>query len=309
MPKLVHRTSLVPELTLDGIDEKQYYTLHNDAGECVYISPSLSEYMYRRTWWWRPWKPGPGGRGNKWQFLPIVLPPHPGGKVPTGRPKPKPFYIDDISWLYWYTSSKTVPASNRRTWKSTEVKRAVSAWEGSNLETFSVQLPKVEDCTRMFYGCKKLRGFYSTNFQQCTDATGMFENCTALKKLPARASTFKRVQYTPKMFMNSGVREVELYIPEMFLGNSMFEDCGELRRVKIVMTKCEDMNRMFAACRKLAEVRFPRNEMDSSVNHLPNVMTANAAFAVCPISDFQVKHMPKLEWANEMFTYTNLYQI
>ena len=308
LPKLVHRTSLVPEITVDGVDERQYYTLHNDAGVCVYVSPSLSEYMYRRMWWWRPWKPGPRRR-NKWQFLPIVLPPHPGGKVPTGRPKPKPEKVTDISWKYYCSNQKSAPASNRRDWKPSEVERAVSAWEQSEIEKFSMQMPNVEDCTRMFYGCKKLRGFYSSNFQKCTDATGMFEGCIKLKDMTLHPGVFRRVQYTPKMFMGSGVRQVELYMPEMFLGNSMFEDCPNLVRARMVITKCEDMNRMFAGCRKLAEVRFPRNEMSSTVNHLPNVMTANAAFAVCPISDFQVTHMPKLEWANEMFTYTNLYQI
>jgi hypothetical protein len=190
LPKLVHRTSLEPHIEGEEVVDKQYYTLHNDAGQCVYVSPSLSEYMYTR-WWRRRWWKG-GGGGSGWYFLPIVLPPHPGGKGKR-RPRPKKTYVEDISWYYYADPNTKVPIIRDRNWKPSTVKRAVSAWEISNIEKFGLQFTKVEDCTRMFFGCRRLKGFYSTNFQQCKNATGMFEDCDALKKFSSRPAVFKRV--------------------------------------------------------------------------------------------------------------------
>lgn len=310
LPKLVHRTSLEPEVTVDGVEDKQYYTLHNDAGDCLYVSPSLSEYMYRKTRWWKPWKPGPGGRRNKWQFLPIVLPPHPGGKVKDKTPKTKFPPIEDISWEYAWSSEKIAPSTNKRLWKPSEIKYAISAWEESEIEKFSMQFTKVEDCTRMFYGCKKLRGFYSSNFKKCTNTTGMFEGCIRLKEMTTHHSVFVGSIYASRMFANSGVREVELNLQSLEIANSMFEECPSLQRVKLCMPKCKEMNRIFYNCKKLAEVQFPKDNMQSLVNNLQTVTHAEEAFVNTSISNFTVPRMPQLISGRSMFgNCKSLYQI
>jgi hypothetical protein len=40
------------------------------------------------------------------------------------------------------------------------------------------------------------------------------------------------------MFAGCGLKEVELYMPEMLNSNSMFEGCDKLQHIKIKMNKC-----------------------------------------------------------------------
>lgn len=306
LPELVNRASLSPIIEGNTIVQNQYYTLHNDAGQCVYISPALNEYMTKR---WRRWRNGGGDGGKKWYLLPLAAPAHPyfGGGRRRGR-----YWEEDIS--HWYeNSSDPLPlAQNKRGWKNTQVVRAVSAWENSALEKYIIPLPRCKDCTAMFKDCKNLKTFDGTSFKQCRRAMCMFENCTSLRELKcSRAAFYKKkgnkiigLIYGAKMFKGSGLQAVDLDLLALKDGQQMFRDCVDLERVNMKLLRLRNMNRMFQNCPILGEVRFPhtKSQFQNVRCNLPNVVTAIGAFYNClELVDFGATIMPKLEDGSHMF--------
>lgn len=311
LPELVSRVSLSPIIEKDQVVENQFFTLHNDAGECVYISPALNEYMTKRRRFIPKPHPIPRPRRKSgWYFLPIALPAHPGGGGRGNRRRG--WSIGDISFWYDGSNETTVPAQNKRGWKNSDIVRAVSAWENSKIETYQISLTNCEECTAMFKDCKNLRKFYVSNFKSCKNAVCMFENCTSLHELKCNKSTFYKRKgnkisgliYGAKMFKGSGLQEIELDLLALKQGQEMFRDCTKLGRVDMKMLRLQNMDRMFQGCTKLMEVRFPhiKPQLQKVKCHLPNVTTAIGAFYNCrELANFGATRLNSLVDGSHMF--------
>lgn len=295
LPKLVHRVSLHPEVDGTGVIDRHLYTLHNDAGECLYISPHLSEYMSKR--WKRVWKRRYLSDGDD-------------GLSDGDDGNSNSHDVDDISGWYYGDGRTSVPQEQKRGWNNDKIVRAVSAWEKSSLSSFGLAMPILDDGTRMFKDCTDLKSFYSTNFKSCETATGMFEGCTALKRVNSPnvfyktvSDKIKGVKYGSRMFAGSGLEEIELNLPALRNGSSMFEGCKFLSLVTLNLTNCKNMNRMFSNCIRLSEVNFPTHlSQYSNVDYLVNIQSAEYAFSNCrDLVNFNVPQMNKLTQGKYMF--------
>ena len=72
-PELVTRTSLHPTIINEKLEKRVYYSLHNDAGDCVYISPFITS-------------PNPDGTN-----IPTIIPGNISNDIPSGPNFPPPF--------------------------------------------------------------------------------------------------------------------------------------------------------------------------------------------------------------------------
>ena len=250
LPKLVHRTSLSPIVVGGKVEQRQFYTLHNDAGECVFVSPALQDgmnKMWKRPWRWN-WR-----THESWHLHPILVPegstygallpdyviegdnditspdnPNPLPPTPNPDPIPDPQEITDISWWYATDKRKSIVPPEYAGYKPNKILTANHTWEKSGLTSFEMDLPNCTSGIRMFAQSYDLVKFEAKNFKSLQHAEGMFEECEYLEKLPSNNDVFNGVMYGAKMFMKSKLTSFGLEMPNLVNGTSMFNYCTSL---------------------------------------------------------------------------------
>lgn len=251
LPKLVHRTSLSPIVVNGQVEQRQFYTLHNDAGKCVFVSPALQDGMNKK--WTRPWRWN-WRTDESWHLHPILVPegssygallPDYGGSnsditSPDGPvepddipdiiipPIPVPQIVTDISWWYATDKRKSVVPPAHDGYNANNILTANHTWEKSGLIEYEMDLPNCINGTRMFAQSYDLVEFTATNFKSLQHAEGMFEECEYLEKLPSNNDVFNGVVYGAKMFMKTRLTSFGLDMPNLVNGISMFNYCTNL---------------------------------------------------------------------------------
>lgn len=256
LPKLVHRTSLSPIVVNGKVEQRQFYTLHNDAGKCVFVSPALQDGMNKK--WTRPWRWN-WRTDESWHLHPVLvpegssygslLPDYIGGTgditspdgpvepdVPTpddipdviNPPYPVPQNITDISWWYATDKRKSVVPPAYDGYNPKNILLANHTWEKSGLLSYSMDLPKCTSGIRMFAESNDLTSFTANDFKSLQHGEGMFEKCEHLTTISNTSDIFTELVYGSKMFKETSISSFNLSMPKLTHGTEMFYYCTSL---------------------------------------------------------------------------------
>lgn len=314
LPKLVHRTSLSP-IVVDGqIEQRQFYTLHNDAGDCVFVSPALQDRMNKK--WKRPWRWN-WRTAESWHLHPILVPEGSHGgfgalipdddgiSLPDGSIETEKEIITDISWWYATNKRKTVIPPSYEGYKAKNILKANHTWEKSGLKSYNMNLPICEEGTRMFAESYDLASFTATDFKSLVHAEGMFEKCSLITTPPTTKDMFSSVQYGSKMYKETGLTEFDLDMPNLENAVEMFYYCDKLASFTANVPNLKKMDSMFDTCFSLDTfyVSEEAEETEQSTElKFNSVETATYAFYSCEkLGKFDCKEMRNLTDASFMF--------
>lgn len=336
LPKLVHRTSLSPIVVNGQVEQRQFYTLHNDAGDCVFVSPALQDRMNKK--WKRPWRWN-WRTAESWHLHPILVPegshgnfgaliPDDGISLPDGSIETEKEIITDISWWYATNKRKTVIPPPYEGYKAKNILLANHTWEKSGLLSYSMDLPKCTSGIRMFAESYDLASFTANDFKSLQHGEGMFENCEYLTTISNNSDVFTELVYGSKMFKQTSISSFNLSMPEltngteMFYyctslascstqsfpeltqGNRMFYYCDGLRSIDTTFPKLQNANEMYRGCTLLSGITVS--------NKFPNLTSARFMFRDCTnfVPNFDDTSFPQLEDGFAMFdTVSNLTEI
>ena len=149
-------------------------------------------------------------------------------------------------------------------------------------------MDKVTDISSMFYGCKILKYFKSTdwNTSEVKDFSQMFYNCKSLKEISGglcfkteKAENFSNMFYGCEALKNKNID----YLLEWETSNVtnmsyMFNNCKALQEINLSnweMSKVDDLAGMFRGCESLKSIIF-NTKINSN-----KVRTMNYMFAGC----------------------------
>ena len=173
-------------------------------------------------------------------------------------------------------------------------------------------MDKVTDISSMFYGCKILKYFKSTdwNTSEVKDFSQMFYNCKSLEEISGglyfetkKAENFKNMFYGCEALKNKNID----YILEWETSNVtnmsyMFNNCKALQEIDLSnweMSKVNDLTGMFIGCESLKSIIF-NTKINSN-----KVRTMNYMFAGCKnlndITNLNKFNTESVENMNNMF--------
>lgn len=300
LPKLVHRVSLSPEMNQDGqLEKRVYYTLHNDAGTCLYASPYFRDGLSTRRVRFFFGKRQP----ERW-FMWIV-----GGGGPFG-PRPvdddDDWEIVDIDHEYdGETTLRLIPRQSECYWKGRNVITARYAFARTGLVKVYKNFPKVRDTQGMFCECPNLKSFHSRDFKKSKNTSHMFRDCPVLDRFCSYDSrkVFKRTKNCNYMFKGcKALPEIILSIAYATTAKEMFRDCTSLHTALLYCPNIITMDSMFDTCTNLSEFSTAKSSVINSPVNLNAVETATYAFYDCKkLSKFNCKKMLNLRDAKFMF--------
>ena len=342
LPKLVHRTSLSP-IVVDGeVEQRQFYTLHNDAGDCVFVSPALQERMNKK--WTRPWRWN-WRNSESWHLHPIIVPegstygaiiPDGWTNLPDGTITHDKLIVDDISWWYATNPRKTVIPPAYAGYKAKNILKANHTWEKSGLTSYKMDLPNCISGTRMFAQSYNLVEFKAKDFKSLQHAEGMFEECEYLEKLPSNNDVFDGVMYGAKMFMKTKLSSFGLEMPnlvngtsmfnyctslascstpsfpELIEGSAMFYYCDGLKTISTTFPKLQVADSMYRGCTLLGGFTASDDAMSSGTYAFPALINGRNMFRDCVnlnCSNLNDSSFPVLEDGMAMFQGTPITSI
>ena len=302
LPKLVKRASLTPVVEDGIVKENIYYTLHNDAGTCLYTSPhmryeedekvtSLFPSRNPKRWYWMT--VGAGTSKRK------------GGKR---KKKGVKLYKINIDHEYdafinpKYKALHYVPKQSLRLWKAQTVESARYAFAETGLYYCATNFQKLTDATAMFVNCEELTKFTSKNFRSCIDTSLMFRDCIKLDYLGIDTQTaFTNVVYAAEMFRNCGILPTaSLIMDKVETTEGMFRGCVMLSSVAGSSFKSvSDMTSMFDGCVSLSAI--DKDCLGASVIYADYAFYDCQALTYSPCDDFKL-----LESAKAMFYNSGL---
>lgn len=328
LPKLVHRTSLSPVVVDGVVEQRQYYTLHNDAGDCVFVSPALQNRMNKM--WHRPWRWN-WRTAESWHLHPILVPEgsiygallwdDTSMSLPDGTIHTDKEIVTDISWWYATNKRKTVIPPPYAGYKAKNIQKANHTWEKSGLTSYKLNLPKCVEGIRMFAECDYLTKFEATDFKSLEHAEGMFEKCYQISTIPTTKDVFSSVKYASKMYKETAITEFDLDMSNLETAEEMFYYCSQLASFSGNVPKLKNMNSMFDTCYTLTTLSGKTDEGDKSGEsgddtgtssggtgststkiELNSVQTAKYAFYLCDkLPTLNCEQMSSLTDADFMF--------
>ena len=302
LPKLVKRASLSPTLEEGVLSENVYYTLHNDAGTCVYTSPHMrseeDENIYRlfpstnpKRWFWMT----VGAGTNKSE----------GGKrkkVVKNRYKTNIDHEYDALIKPRYLTLQYVPKQSLRRWKSQTVESSRYTFAETALRYCATNFQKTLNAEGMFSDCKEMQKFTSKNFRSCLNTDHMFINCGKLDYLGIDTATaFTNVKTARNMFRGCSVLPTaSLKMNNLEDAFGMFRDCVMLTSVSgSSFNSVSEMTSMFDGCVSLSAI--DHNSFGASA------LTANYAFYNCKaLKSIPCSEFPLLTDAKAMFYNSGL---
>jgi hypothetical protein len=301
LPKLVKRVSLEPTIEHDEVQQNNLYTLHNDAGECLYVSPflepSINENVTirRKRIWWRG-----GVRRPRWWFLPIVLPAHPGGR----RRRRRRLLTYNINYYYSaltnpsYVTLKQIPVNNNKIdWRSYSVTSTKYTFQGTGLIIVRTSFPKTTDATGMYSQCSKLKEFYGRRYVSCLTTDYMFKDCISLTTYGSGAAkAFPIVTSAKEMFRNcKSLKNIEIEMPLVTNVHGIFRGCTALKNIQgSDFSKVTNAESMFDGCSELTSIYNGWTGAE--------IQDADYAFYGCAkLTSPKVTGFPKLETAVSMY--------
>lgn len=289
LPKLVHRTTLHPVMGDDGVMyENQYYTLHNDAGDKVYISEFIQDSTSETTKVTPPVPPPDGvspidpDDNAGWRYIGPIIPSNPGGGNGTiGRTtkrtrstrnkkeNKKSKQVQEertiINRAYYKTNLKKLPARDARDWSFLRVTDAEEAFMLTNLTQVKNPWPELVNGYRMYNSCTDLKKVHvHARFPKLEDGAGMFAGCTSLIRF-AQDDGEDNIFQLPElrdgkqMFKEcESLVQAYLYVPELVDATQMFMNSG----VQVVdltysgnISNCIDATSMYEGCHDLALIK------------------------------------------------------
>ena len=311
LPKLVKRVPLEPTINDDDtINENIYFTLHNDAGQCVYVSPALLESYNENQKVippdWPVSKPP-----TSWIVEDGVMIPKP--NINGGRKVILDHDYDVYLHLQFHSLNK-IPQDGRRTgWYARDIISSKYAFRGTALVDEERNFPKTKDATGMFAECKQLVNFAPRKFLDCEFADYMFKNCSNLKTFlsSAKSTAFRGLVSGKEMFYGCenligdliGTQyEICFHTPALKYAKNMFRNCKKIETLKNVNFKAlEIMESMFDGCENF--IGFYVDGGTSRKPTLYGVTNAKYAFYGCSnmISIPFSGDMRNLEYGTSMF--------
>lgn len=302
IPKLVKRASLTP-IVEDGIvKENNYYTLHNDAGTCLYTSPFMryeeNESISRlfpatnpKRWYWMTIGAGTSKRK--------------GGKRKKENVKQYKLNIDheyDAFVNPRYKALHYVPKQSLRLWKAQTVESARYAFAETGLYYCATNFQKLTDAAGMFTNCEELEKFTSKNFRSCTDARHMFRGCIKLEYLGIDTETaFTNLENATEMFRGCAILpEAKLKMDKVETAEGMFRDCVMLASVAgSSFQSVTDITSMFDGCVSLQTI--DSTCLGNSIKYGDYAFFSCQALTHSPLNEFAL-----LESAKSMFYNSGL---
>lgn len=266
LPKLVKRVQLSPMIDHEEVVQNNLYTLHNDAGECVYASPFLEpgineDVTIRRRRIWKIIWGGGGGRRPRWYFLPIALPAHPGGRRRRRRRASLRYNINNLYSALTtpsYVTLKVIPPNNFKIdWRSHLVTSTRYTFQGTGLRIVRKSFPKTKDATGMYSQCAKLEEFYGSNYRSCLTTDYMFKDCVALRKFGSDTpNAFSSSTSAKEMFRGcKNLKTIELNMPHASNVTGIFRGCTSLQNIEgSNFSGVTNMESMFDGCKSLTKV-------------------------------------------------------
>ena len=306
LPKLVHRVNLHPtyDEETDSIVENQYFTLHNDAGDLLYVSKFIQGDSTFQTVITPPDTPGgddpeggnPGGDDPE-EIEPNPVPPGPippkpypprPRPIPDGVPVPTPDDDDDEwVWLPVVIPSGPWGPSNRPRRNNRNTPRTNRVTPKPKPEK-----PEPED---------------KDPYVRYID--GKYRN-KAIEAIPSKDQRDwdnMKVYSAQMTFEGTHIKYNNHPWPYLKKGNSMFRNCSRLRHLqgKTRFMRLIEADQMFENCPKLLGFIIP--EGSSAYGEygdrfdFSKLKTAKRMFANCPqLTDVKF-YLPRLENASAMF--------
>lgn len=320
LPKLVKRAPLSPTINDDDtVDENIYFTLHNDAGQCVYVSPALLESYneYKKVI-------PPSWPSNRKPPLTWIVLPGGGGRIVPKEPvnRTKRTNLDhayDVLRDIKFLALDKIPQDGRKTgWYARDILTSKYAFRGTSIKKAIRNFPKTIFAEGMFADCKKLVKFSPRKFVSCENANFMFKDCVKLEKFltPENSTAFKKLNSAIEMFSNcrelrgytgSGHYEIWLHTPALTNAKKMFLNCKKVETLKDVNFKAlVNMESMFDGCE-----RFWGFFIDGGTSRkpsMPRVENGKYAFYECVSLEEMpyVGEMSKLKFGTGMFYNTSI---
>ena len=172
-----------------------------------------------------------------------------------------------------------------------------------NLSSFDSS--EVINMMHMFHGCENLRyiNFSNINTKKVKNMSGMFFSCRKLFKLDLSNFDTKNVRHMDHMFCNALNLENITFSKDFDTKNvinmeNMFFNCYSLKKINLSTFKTNNvinMSNMFYACRNL-------KELDLSGFNTENVTNMDLMFCYCEeletldLSKFNTKNVKSMSW-------------
>lgn len=130
---------------------------------------------------------------------------------------------------------------------------------------FNINAPNLHRAERMFAQCKKLTNINFSNTNNIKDAESMFYDCENLESV--NGLNFENATNLKSCFDKCNKL---IYIDDLKTSNVtnfyfIFNGCNLLKKVKINITKAENMQAMFGGCYDLEEIYFEGNPSYSNI--------------------------------------------
>lgn len=300
LPKLVHRVSLHPvyDEETDSIVENQYFTLHNDAGNLLYISKFIQGDSTFQTVITPPEKDDPGEDDPEEDEpgddppIPPPVPPRPWppgpGPIPDGIPVPTPD-DDEDEWVVLPVVipsgpfGPSRPRGNRtgrpRTTrvnpkpkppvegddedKDPYVRYIDGKYRNKAIESIPSKDQRDWDNNKVYSAQMTFEGthlkYNNHPWSELRKGNRMFRNCSRLRQMQGK-TRFRKLVEADQMFENCP-SFLGFIIPE---GSSAYGEYGD----RLDLSKLKTAKRMFANCPQLTDVKF----------YLPRLKNASAMF-------------------------------
>lgn len=259
--ELVKRTELHPTYDGEELEERIYYSLHNDASKCVFVSPHLQIEILNR---------------ESSDTIPnsiIDL-----DKAPTTIiPIP---YDDDEEWIVTppTPTPPVIPNQPIRTDFDNYAAKLLTTQVSTGQTVF--YRPKEVQCL------KDVTKFYEDNSHMLTARSAMRGTRSPMNEEGRTLDeTYKVLKNGESMYEKSNIKIARLSIPELENGESMFKECKYLEGVQLLdannlkkcISMCEDAStlsnftlsgdtnihdttKMFKGCRRLDTVIFDKTD-------------------------------------------------
>lgn len=303
LPKLVKRASLTPIVEDGVVKENNYYTLHNDAGTCLYTSPYMrneeDEKITRlfpstnpKRWYWMTIGAGTSKRK--------------GGKRKKENVKTYKVNIDheyDAFVNPRYKALHYVPKQSLRLWKSQTVESARYAFAETGLYYCATNFQKLTDAIGMFANCEELEKFTSKNFRSCTNASHMFRGCIKLEYLGIDTETaFTNLENATEMFRGCAILpEARLKMDKVETAEGMFRGCVMLASVAgSSFQTVSDITSMFDGCVSLQSI--DNNSLGGSIEYADYAFYDCQVLTRSPRNDFKMLKSAKAMFYNSGLT-------
>lgn len=133
------------------------------------------------------------------------------------------------------------------------------------IHNFNINAPNLTIANAMFFRCQKLTNINFSNTNNIKDASTMFRDCKNLEYV--NGLNFENATNLRECFEQCNKL---IYLDDLKTSNAtdfyfIFDGCKSIKKVKINITKAENMQAMFGNCFNLEEIYFEGNPSYSNI--------------------------------------------